>query len=150
MRKQVETCRRKAPTASHKASGRFWHIHTTVNHPDHDLDLCLGRHKVFFHLSQKAESSSCAQQRFFQRCRTQHLITTPKITGHMSLSTPCFSHLLNGHYYMCHKSPLTSCYGVSKNLAVPQDEICFRIAKNYYNILMNLRRRFGSSLHILQ
>lgn len=123
--------------------------HTTVNHPDHDLDLRVGRHKALFRLSQKAESSSCAQWRFFQKCRAWHLIMTPKITEHMSLKHSLFLPSAKWASYVCRKRPVTSCYGVSENLAVPQDE-CFRIAKNYYNILINLRRTFGSGLRILQ
>lgn len=71
----------------------------------------------------------------------------PKITGHMSLSTPCFSHLLNGHYICVIRVlwPITVCQKTWQFLRMR----CVS-EKNYNNTLMNLRRRFGSGLRILQ
>lgn len=105
-------------------SGIHW---ATVNYPDQDLDLHSARHKALFHLSQKDESSSCAQERFFQKM--QDLALTHYTKNYWTHELEQFLFLSPAKWALNtgHKSPLTSCSGMPENLAFPQ--ICFRKTK---------------------
>lgn len=102
---------------------------STVNHPDQDLDFHSARHEALFHLSQKDERSSCAQERFFQKKEELSLNRYTKNYWIHEIEQSLFLSPAKWTLNMGHKSPLTSCSGVPENLAVPQGKICFRITK---------------------
>lgn len=99
---------------------------TTVSHPDQDLDLRSARHKALFPLSQKDESSSCAQEGFFQKMQDLALNHYTKNYWTHELEQFLFLSPAKWALNMGHKCPLTSRSGVPENLAVPYDQICFR------------------------
>lgn len=102
---------------------------TTANHPDQDLDLHSARHKALFHLSQKDESSSCAQERFFQKMQDLALNHYTKNYWTHELEQSLFLSPAKRALTMGHKSLQISFSGVPENLSAPQDKICFRITK---------------------
>lgn len=128
MHKQVETHGHGVSTAFHKARERSWHTlhHCQPPRPKAGPSFCKTQNTL---PSQKGESSSCAQERFFQKMQDLALNHYTKNYWIHETEQSLFFSPVKWALNMGHKRPLTSCSGVPENLAVPQHKICFRITK---------------------